>query len=52
MNQKRLFCCIDYHEFITYTRMTIATCKIARVDDLLASHSVHNMFNAIVSVHR
>ena len=31
-NHKRICCCIDYHAFITYTRMAIATCRIARVN--------------------
>ena len=31
-NNKQITCCLECHEFITYTRMTIATCKIARVN--------------------
>ena len=31
-NHKRISSCVDCHEFITYTRMTIATCKVARVN--------------------
>ena len=30
-NHKRIFCCIDYHEFITYSRITIASCIIILV---------------------
>ena len=40
-----LSCCIDYFGFIAYTRMTIATCKIAHVNrpvnfTFFKSHSV------------
>ena len=32
-NHKRISCCVDCHEFITYIRMTIATCIFARAND-------------------
>ena len=32
--QKRLSCSVDCHGFITYTRMTIATYKITRINGL------------------
>ena len=32
VNHKRISCCTDCREFITYTWMTIATCKITRVN--------------------
>ena len=49
-NHERIFCSIDYHEFITYARLTITTSKIANVNSPLNrwNGQVHSHLKSMV----